>query len=57
MTHSLDGADPTKENDPSVIDWDELKQRMREAMRAVIQDLANERGLTYEAYLERHFGK
>jgi hypothetical protein len=48
-------ADPAQQSDASLIDWDELKQRMREAVRVVIQDLADERGLSYDKYLDRHF--
>jgi hypothetical protein len=39
-------------NDPSAIDWDDLKERIREAIRAVIQERADELGLTWNGYLD-----
>jgi hypothetical protein len=53
MTAPPDTADPTEKNDPSAIDWDELKERMREAMRAVIRERADELGLSWNDYLDR----
>jgi hypothetical protein len=37
------------------IDWDELKARTREAIRAVIQERADELGISYAACLDRYF--
>jgi hypothetical protein len=48
-----DTAGPKENDDPSAIDWDELKERMREAMRAVIRERANELGLSWNDYLDR----
>ncbi len=53
MTSAPDTASPTEKNDPSAIDWDELKERMREAMRAVIKERADELGLSWNDYLDR----
>jgi len=53
MTSTLDTAGPTKKDDPSAIDWDDLKERMREAIRAVIQERADELGLSWNDYLDR----
>jgi hypothetical protein len=41
-----------QKNDPSAIDWDELKERMREGVRAVIRERADELGLSRNAYLD-----
>jgi hypothetical protein len=35
-------------DDQSAIDWDDLKERMSEAIRAVIQECADELGLGWE---------
>jgi len=40
-------------DDPSLIDWDELKARICEAIRAVIQERADELGLSWNDYLDR----
>ena len=53
MTSPPDTSGPTEKNDPSAIDWDDLKERMREAMRAVIRERADELGLSWNAYLDR----
>jgi hypothetical protein len=53
MTSAPDTANPTEKNDPSAIDWDELRERMREAMRAVIKERADELGLSRNDYLDR----
>ena len=53
MTSAPDTAAPAEKNDPSAIDWDELKERMREAMRAVIRERADELGLSWNEYLDR----
>lgn len=45
-----------EKNDPSVIDWDDLKERIREAIRAVIQKDADELGISYGACVEHYFG-
>jgi len=45
-----------QEDDPFSIDYDELKRRLREAMRTAIQERADELGLSYGAFLERYFG-
>jgi hypothetical protein len=57
MTDLPDGAGPTQEDYSFSIDYDALKERLREAMRGAIQDRANELGLSYEAYVERHLEK
>jgi hypothetical protein len=57
MTRPPDVADPTQADDSLLFDPDVLKRRIREAIRAAIQDCADEVGLSYEAYLERQFGK
>jgi len=46
MTSPSDSAGPVQENDPSAIDWADLKERMREAIRAVIRERADELGLS-----------
>ena len=48
-----DTAGPTEMDDASAIDWDELKERMREAIRAVIKERAEELGLSWNDYLDR----
>ena len=53
MTSPPDTVGPTEKNDPSAIDWDELKGRMREAMRAVIRERADELSLSWNDYLDR----
>ena len=44
-----------QEADLVPIDWDELKARTREAIRAVIQERADELGISYDACLDRYF--
>jgi hypothetical protein len=53
MTSPTDTASTKKNDDPSAIDWDDLKERMREAMRAVIKERADELGLSWNEYLDR----
>ncbi len=53
MTSPPHTAGPAEKDDPSAIDWDELKERMREAMRAVIKERADELGLSWNDYLDR----
>ena len=53
MASPADTAGPTEKVDPSAIDWDDLKERMREAIRAVIRERANELGLSWNEYLDR----
>jgi hypothetical protein len=53
MTSPSDSAGPVQENDPSAIDWADLKERMREAIRAVIRERADELGLSWNDYLDR----
>jgi hypothetical protein len=53
VTSLPDTADSMERNDPSLIDWDELKARMCEAIRAVIQERADELGLSWNDYLDR----
>jgi hypothetical protein len=43
--------------DPDLIDWDDLKQRVREAIRAAIQECADECGVTYDEFLDRFWNK
>jgi hypothetical protein len=57
MPSPPDAAGPTERDDPSAIDWDELKQRMREAMRAAIRARADEFGLSWNDYLDRLQGR
>jgi hypothetical protein len=45
---------PTKP-DSDLIDRDELKERIKDAIRAVIQESADERGLGYQEYLSRYW--
>ncbi len=52
MISPPDTPGPTKKDDPSAIDWDDLKERMREAMRAVIRERADELGLSWNDYLD-----
>jgi len=52
MTSSLHAAGPAEKDDPSAIDWDELKERMREAICAVIQERADELDLSWDDYLD-----
>jgi hypothetical protein len=40
--------------DPDLIDWDDLKERLRDAIRAAIQDCADESGLSYDKFLDRY---
>jgi hypothetical protein len=44
-----------QEADSVPIDWDDLKARTREAIRAVIQERADEVGISYDAWLDRYF--
>lgn len=53
MTSPPDTAGPQENDDPSAIDWDDLKERMREAIRAVIQERADELGLSWNDYLDQ----
>jgi hypothetical protein len=48
-----DIASPLERDEPSAIDWDDLKARIREAMRAVIKERADELGLSWNDYLDR----
>jgi hypothetical protein len=41
--------------DPNLIDWSDLKERIRDAIRAAIQECADERGLTYDEFLDWFF--
>ena len=52
MTSPSGTAGPKEKNDPYAIDWDELKERMREAMRAAIRERADELGLGWNDYLD-----
>jgi hypothetical protein len=53
VTSPPDTADFMEGDDPSLIDWDELKARMCEAIRAVIQERADALGLSWNDYLDR----
>jgi hypothetical protein len=44
------------EHDPTEIDWDDMKQRLREAIRGAIQQHADELGISYDACIDRYFG-
>jgi len=57
MSEPPDNAGPSRGPEPSLIDRDDLKQRIREAVRPAIREHADELGLTYEAYLDRYFPK
>jgi hypothetical protein len=37
------------DHDPAEIDWDDMKQRLREAIRGAIQQHADELGISYDA--------
>jgi hypothetical protein len=43
--------------EPPLIDFDELKQEIVEAIRAAIQERADELGISYEACIDLFFGK
>jgi hypothetical protein len=45
-----------QEADPISIDWDDLRSRLREAIRNAIQAHADELGISYEACIDRYFG-
>jgi len=53
MTSPPDTAGPKETDDPSAIDWAELKERIQEAICAVIQERADELGLSWNDYLDR----
>jgi len=53
MTSPSDSASPRENDGPSAIDWDDLKERIREAIRSVIQERADELGLSWNDYLDR----
>ena len=40
--------------DPDLIDHDDLKQRIRDPVRAAIQECADELGISYEHFLDRY---
>jgi hypothetical protein len=44
------------DHDPAEIDWDDMKQRLREAIRGAIQQHADELGISYDACIDRYFG-
>jgi hypothetical protein len=44
------------EHDPAAIDWDDMKQRIRDAVRGAIQQHADELGISYDACIDRYFG-
>jgi hypothetical protein len=44
-----------KNPDLYAIDFDELKRRITEAIRAVIQERANELGISYEDCIDLYF--
>jgi len=46
-----------QEGDPFLIDRECLKRQIREAVRTVIREPADELGLSYEARAERYFGR
>jgi hypothetical protein len=46
-----------QEADPFLIDHECLKRQIHEAVRTVIQERADELGLSYEACVERYFGR
>ena len=35
-----------------LLDWDELKERIRDAIRGAIQECADERGLSFHEFLD-----
>jgi hypothetical protein len=41
---------------PPLIDYEELKRDIAEAIRAVIRELADERGISYDDCLDLFFG-
>jgi hypothetical protein len=43
-------------SEPSLLDHEDLKQRIKDAVRAVIQQRADELGISYEDCLDRFFG-
>jgi hypothetical protein len=45
------------ERDPAVIDFDDIKRRLRDAVRGAIQQHADELGISYDACLARYFGR
>jgi hypothetical protein len=45
------------ERDPFQIDYDELKERIREAVRAAFQEHAEELGISYDAAVAQFFGE
>jgi hypothetical protein len=53
VTSPQDNANSAERDDPSPIDWVDLKDRIREAIRAVLQERADELGLSWNDYLDR----
>jgi hypothetical protein len=45
------------EHDSAKIDYDDIKRRVRDAVRAAIQQRADELGIGYDACLARYFGR
>jgi len=48
---------PSEQADPSPIDLDALKERVREQVRAALQQRADELRISYEDCLDRYFGR
>jgi hypothetical protein len=47
----------SRKPDPDLIDWSDLKERIRDAIRAAIQECADERGLPCDKFLDRFLSK
>lgn len=45
------------ERDTAAIDYDDIKRRLRDAVRGAIQQHADELGIGYDACIARYFGR